>query len=158
MSSEEKSQTESKVERQREPRTESGESRTPTPYSRERSDLNRRRIGDRGEALALGYLTRKGYAPVERNYRTRHGEIDLIVRHEKTLVFVEVKLRRGTEFGDPLEAVTPRKQARIRHTAEQYLSEKGENLITSFNEVRFDVIGILLGAGKPKIRHVEDAF
>ncbi|MDP8951493.1 MAG: YraN family protein, partial [Actinomycetota bacterium] len=61
--------------------------------------LNRRRIGERGESLALGYLAKKGYAPVERNYRTRHGEIDLIVREEKTLVFVEVKLRRGTGFG-----------------------------------------------------------
>jgi putative endonuclease len=106
----------------------------------------------------LGYLTRKGYALVERNYRTRHGEIDLVMRYERTLIFVEVKLRRGTEFGDPLEAVTPRKQARIRHIAEQYLAEKGEDFVADFDEVRFDVVGILLGAGKPKVRHVKDAF
>ena len=71
------------------------------------------------------------------------------------LVFVEVKLRRGTGFGDPLEAVTPRKQARIRRVAELYLAEKGADVD---EEVRFDVVGILLGVGKPKVRHVENAF
>ncbi len=117
--------------------------------------LNRQRIGDRGEALALRYLAKKGYTLVERNYRTRFGEIDLIVRDKGALVFVEVKLRRGTDFGDPLEAVTPRKQARIRRVAELYLAEKGAGFD---EEVRFDVVGILLGVGKPKVRHVEDAF
>jgi putative endonuclease len=107
----------------------------------------------------LKYLVKKGYALVERNYRTRHGEIDLIVRTQRALVFVEVKLRRGTGFGDPLEAVTPRKQARIRRIAEQYLAEKGEVFLARFDEVRFDVVGILLSkAGRPKARHVEDAF
>jgi putative endonuclease len=120
--------------------------------------LNRRRIGERGEDLALRYLAKKGYVAVERNYRTRHGEIDLVVRDESTLVFLEVKLRRGTGFGDPLEAVTPQKQARIRLTAEQYLSEKGADFVAGFDEVRFDAVGILLGTEKPKVRHVEDAF
>ena len=59
-----------------------------------------------GEDLALRYLTRRGYRLVERNYRTRRGKIDLILRKGATLVFVEVKLRRGTLFGDPLEAIT----------------------------------------------------
>ncbi len=62
----------------------------------------------------MRYLARKGYEILERNYRTRHGEIDLVMRGERVLVFVEVKLRRGTEFGDPLEAVVPRKQTRLR--------------------------------------------
>ncbi|MBD0328260.1 MAG: YraN family protein [Pyrinomonadaceae bacterium] len=74
------------------------------------------------------------------------------------LVFVEVKLRRGTGFGDPLEAVTPRKRARIRLVAEQYLASKGEEFAAGFDELRFDVVGILLGAGKPEVRHVENAF
>lgn len=126
-------------------------------------DLNRRRSsrqkGDRGEALALSYLAKKGYEALERNYRTRHGEIDLVVRDEAALVFVEVKLRRGTEFGDPLEAVTPKKQARLRFMAEQYLAEQGEDFVAGFDELRFDVVGILVsGAGRPEIRHVEDAF
>ncbi len=107
----------------------------------------------------MRYLEKKGYEALERNYRTRHGEIDLIVRGEGTLVFVEVKLRRGMGFGDPLEAVTPQKQARIRLMAERYLAKKGEDFVANFDEVRFDVVGILLeGAGSPKVRHVEDAF
>ncbi len=123
-------------------------------------ELSRRRIGDRGEVLALGYLVEKGYAPVERNYRTRRGEIDLILNDGNTLVFVEVKLRRGTGFGDPLEAVTARKQTRIRLIAEQYLAEKGEDFSDNFDAVRFDVVGILLprSGGSPEVRHVEDAF
>lgn len=110
----------------------------------------------------MRYLEKKGYILIERNYRTRYGEIDLIVYDagtgaaEHTLVFVEVKLRRGTGFGDPLEAVTPKKQAKIRLTAEQYLAERGE----AFDEVRIDVVGILLppGTGRPQVRHVENAF
>ncbi|MCA1716322.1 MAG: YraN family protein [Actinobacteria bacterium] len=126
-------------------------------------DLSRRQSsrqkGDRGEELALRYLAKKGYEALERNYRTRHGEIDLILRGERALVFVEVKLRRGTGFGDPLEAVTPKKQAKVRLMAEQYLAERGDDFVTGFDEVRFDVVGILAsGAGRPEIRHVEDAF
>lgn len=107
----------------------------------------------------MSYLAKKGYEALERNYRTRHGEIDLVVRDEAALVFVEVKLRRGTGFGDPLEAVTPEKQAKIRFTAEQYLAEQGEDFVAGFDELRFDVVGILVsGTGRPEIRHVEDAF
>lgn len=110
--------------------------------------------------MACRYMENKGYAVVERNYRTRHGEIDLILRDERTLVFVEVKLRRGSGFGDPLEAVTPRKQDKIRMIAEQYLSEKEEDFADGFKEMRFDVVGILLlpGTRKPEIWHVENAF
>jgi putative endonuclease len=101
----------------------------------------------------------RGYEILERNYRTRYGEIDLVVRGGRALVFVEVKLRRGTAYGHPLEAVTPRKQARVRLMAEQYLSERGEEFAATFDELRFDVFGILIpGAGRPEIRHVEDAF
>jgi putative endonuclease len=91
---------------------------------------------------------------VERNYRTRYGEIDLIARQEDVLVFVEVKLRRGTGYGDPLEAVTPRKQGTIRSVARRYLAEREPE----YGEIRFDVIGILAGYGRPEIRHVPGAF
>lgn len=107
-----------------------------------------------GEDLALRYLTQRGYELVERNYRTRYGELDLILRQEETIVFVEVKLRRGIGFGDPLEAVTPRKQTTIRSIAEQYISERAP----AYDEIRFDVVGILTGSGKPRLEHVEDAF
>jgi putative endonuclease len=78
----------------------------PSPELRRGRSLKNRSSGAWGEELALRYLTRQGYTLVERNYRTRYGELDLVVRHGTTLVFVEVKLRRGTGFGDPLEAVT----------------------------------------------------
>jgi putative endonuclease len=116
--------------------------------------LKNRASGAWGEELALRYLTRQGYTLVERNYRTRYGELDLIVRQNNTLVFVEVKLRRGTGFGDPLEAVTPHKQAKIRSLAELYLLDREP----AFDTVRFDVVGILLGKGPPRVQHIEDAF
>jgi len=72
----------------------------------------------------------------------------------KTLVFVEVKMRRGLGFGDPLEAVTSHKQATIRSLAQHYLSRKGPD----FDTLRFDVVGILVGKGAPRVVHIEDAF
>ena len=126
----------------------------PPPELRRGRGLNNRLSGTWGEELALRYLRRRGYTLVERNYRTRYGELDLIVRHHNTLVFVEVKTRRGVGFGDPLEAVTPRKQATIRALAERYLSEREPDL----DEVRFDVVGILAGDGAPRVTHIENAF
>lgn len=111
-------------------------------------------MGAWGEDLALRYLIKHGYRLVERNYRTRRGEIDLILRKEGTLVFVEVKLRRGTGFGDPLEAVTPRKQATLRYLAERYLAVREPD----FDTVRFDVVGILAGREGLRIDHIQDAF
>jgi putative endonuclease len=126
----------------------------PPPELRRGRELNNRLSGAWGEDLALRYLSRRGYELVERNYRTRYGELDLILRHEDTIVFVEVKMRRGVGFGDPLEAVTPRKQAAIRALAERYLAEKEPH----FDTLRFDVVGILVGEGAPAVLHVEDAF
>lgn len=120
--------------------------------------MSRRETGLFGEGLALRHLVGKGYEVLERNYRTRHGEIDLILRDGGTLVFVEVKARRGTGFGDPLEAVTPGKQARVRLMAESYLAKKGTEFADGFEEIRFDAVGILVASGANEIRHVEDAF
>ena len=126
----------------------------PPPELRRGPSLSRRSSGAWGEELALRYLERRGYRLVERNYRTRYGELDLVLREGDTLVFVEVKLRRTTGFGDPLEAVTPHKQAKIRSLAEHYLL----NREPPFDTVRFDVVGILLGKGPPRVQHIEDAF
>jgi len=102
----------------------------------------------------LRYLIQNGYTLVERNYRTRRGEIDLIVRKDDTLVFVEVKLRRGTGFGDPLEAVTHRKQNTLRDVAEHYLYTRKPEFVA----LRFDVIGILADRPEVRLHHIEDAF
>ena len=91
---------------------------------------------------------------MERNYRTRYGELDLILRKDETLVFVEVKLRRGSEFAGPLEAVDTRKQTTIRSLAEQYLSDRDP----AFDTVRFDVVGILVQGDYPRLQHIADAF
>ena len=107
-----------------------------------------------GEDLALRYLIQHGYTLLERNYRTRRGEIDLIVRKDDILVFVEVKLRRQTAFGDPLEAVTYRKQNTIRSVAEHYLYTRNQ----PFDTLRFDVIGILVDRPEVRLHHIEDAF
>ncbi len=120
--------------------------------------MSNRETGMLGESIALRYLVDKGYEVVERNYRTRYGEIDLILRGAQALVFVEVKARRGTGFGDPLEAVTPGKQARVRSMAEAYLAERGAAFAEAFEEIRFDAVGVLVGGGATEVRHVEDAF
>lgn len=110
-----------------------------------------------GEALAAAYLQKKRYKVVATNYRSRFGEIDLIVSNRKNLVFVEVKLRRSAHFAQAREFVDRRKQDKIRTTAEIYLSEFPTNL-----QARFDVIEIYAPHGtdtlKPEIYHLEDAF
>ncbi len=116
--------------------------------------LTNRSLGAWGEELALRFLSRRGYTLVERNYRTRYGELDLIVRQGSTLVFVEVKLRRGTGFGDPVEAVTPHKQAKIRSLAQRYLLDREP----AFDTLRFDVVGILMDKDTPRVRHIKGAF
>lgn len=110
-----------------------------------------------GEALAAKYLIKKRYAIVATNYRSRFGEIDLIVSNRSFLVFVEVKLRKSDQFAQAREFVDYRKQDRIRTTASIFLSEFPSNL-----QPRFDVIEIYAPEGTatkvPVICHLEDAF
>ena len=110
-----------------------------------------------GEALAADYLRRKRYEPVAAGYRSRFGEIDLIVKNKKFLVFVEVKLRKDDRFAHAREFVDSRKQDKIRITASMYLSQNPTNL-----QPRFDVIEIYapegIGTSRPEIHHMEDAF
>ena len=110
-----------------------------------------------GEALAAQYLQKKRYKVVATNYRSRFGEIDLIVSNRKYLVFVEVKLRKSDEFAEACEFVDRRKQNRIRTTAEIFLSEFPTTL-----QPRFDVIEIYAPQGTqtlfPEVKHLEDAF
>lgn len=110
-----------------------------------------------GEALAAEYLRTKHYQILAAGYRCRFGEIDLIARNRKFLVFVEVKLRKSADFAKAMEYVDRRKQDRLRTTAALYLSENPTNL-----QPRFDVIEIYAPAGtntpRPEIYHMEDAF
>lgn len=110
-----------------------------------------------GEAVAADYLRKKHYQIVASGYRSRFGEIDLIVRNRKYLVFVEVKLRKSPKFALAREYVDFKKQDRLRTTASVYLSENPTDL-----QPRFDVIEIYAPEGtmtvSPEIYHMEDAF
>ena len=110
-----------------------------------------------GEALAADYLRKKHYQLVAAGYRCRFGEIDLIVKDRKYLVFVEVKLRKSAAFANAFEYVDRRKQDRLRVTASMYLSQNPTPL-----QPRFDVIEIYAPEGSetksPEITHMEDAF
>ncbi|MCG6930334.1 MAG: YraN family protein [Desulfofustis sp.] len=111
-------------------------------------------IGKQGEDAAAAYLIGKGYRIVARNVRQKLGEIDIVCTDGSGYVFVEVKTRRGTQFGDPLEAVTVHKRRRICRAALNFLNRN------SLHEtaVRFDVIGIMLTGRKAEITHIIDAF
>lgn len=110
-----------------------------------------------GEALAAEYLRKKRYTLVAAGYRCKFGEIDLIVRDRKYLVFVEVKTRKSAQFAKAAEYVDRRKQDRLRICASMYLSQNPTHL-----QPRFDVIEIYAPAGTatchPEIYHLEDAF
>ena len=125
-----------------------------SPQLRRGRGLNNRPSGERGERLARRYLEDHGYTILDQNYRTRYGELDLIATKDETLVVVEVKLRRGTGFGEPLEAITSRKQRTIRAITEEYLLDKSPD----FQTIRFDAIGILAQGNRAKITHIQDAF
>ncbi len=103
--------------------------------------------------MAADFLTRQGYTILARNVRTPVGEIDLVARQGRDLVFIEVKLRRSLSFGQPAEAVTSRKQARIRRAAQYYLLRQ-----PSAANVRFDVIAITLTDDSPRIELIRAAF
>ena len=110
-----------------------------------------------GEAVAAEYLRKKRYELVAAGFRSRFGEIDLIVRNRNYLVFVEVKLRKDAKFARAFEYVDRNKQDRIRMTASMYLGMNPTNL-----QPRFDVIEIYAPEGietrHPAIYHMEDAF
>ena len=114
-------------------------------------------LGAWGEAMAAEYLRKKRYEVIGAGYRSRFGEIDLIVKDRKYLVFVEVKLRKSGDFAKAMEYVDRRKQDKLRITASMYLSQNPTNL-----QPRFDVIEIYAPEGtatvKPEIYHMEDAF
>jgi putative endonuclease len=118
----------------------------------------RKRLGDAGEELAAEHLVRRGFRILERNYRTRWGELDIVAFDGTTLAFVEVKSRRAAAGRTPFESVHARKRKQVRRMAAIWLSERSGRPIAS--ALRFDAIGItfdrsgrLLG-----LEHLEGAF
>jgi len=119
--------------------------------------MNTTLIGRWGEELAAQYLKRKKYKIISMGYRCRYGEIDIIAQCRKCIVFVEVKVRKNTDFGAGREFVNRWKIDKIRTTAKLWLSQNETDL-----QPRFDVIEILAPQGihtvTPLINHLEDVF
>ena len=117
----------------------------------------RKALGDYGEQLAAKEYRRRRYRILDRGYRTRFGEIDLIAEDGEYIVFAEVKLRKNDHFSAASEAVDSRKQQRIRRTAAMWLSNRNTE-----KQPRFDVVEIyterLPQADAPEIHIIENAF
>jgi putative endonuclease len=114
-----------------------------------------RETGTTGEDLAARYLEDHGFAVVNRNFRCRSGEIDIVARSpEGAFVFVEVKARRSASHGEGFEAVTFGKRRRLIRAARLYVASRG----LSEAALRFDVVSVLWRDGRPEIRHDPGAF
>ena len=114
-----------------------------------------RDLGKSGENIALNYLKDNRYKIIDRSYRLFRGEIDIIASDQKTLVFVEVKTRKSTDYGLPEESVTPSKQRQIRKIAQGFLAKNNLQDV----ECRFDVISLSFDEKEGfSIRHIKNAF
>jgi len=116
---------------------------------------HRKILGEKGEKIAEKFLKKNHFKIIEKNYKNRYGEIDIIAMDGDYLVFVEVKTKSCADFSEPETWVDFKKQNQLIKLANFYLSEK------DFNDIncRFDVIGITLGKdNKEKIVHIENAF
>lgn len=104
-------------------------------------------IGEYGERVAREHLVGLGYELLDGNWRCPQGELDIVARDGAALVFCEVKTRRSTAFGDPIEGVTPAKAARLRRLAGHWLREHAIRA----TEIRIDVIGVLRPRSGPAV-------
>ncbi|WP_234121138.1 YraN family protein [Clostridium hydrogenum] len=115
-----------------------------------------KKIGNYGENVAEYHLREKGYKILDKNFRCKLGEIDIIAQKDSYIVFVEVKSRYGTIYGNPIEAVTYSKKYKIYKTALAYIQKR--NLLNF--DFRFDIIEILLNLNDNShfVNHITDAF
>ena len=116
--------------------------------------MNKQETGQKGEALAKAYVVNLGYEVLDENWCFAKAEVDLIVYKNHTIIFVEVKARSSTGFGQPEDFVTEAKQAHLHRAAEEYI-----HVMDFKGEIRFDIISILFDQkGSYKLKHIEDAF
>lgn len=112
-------------------------------------------LGVHGERIAVAHLTDAGLRVLDRNWRCREGELDIVAREGDALVFCEVKTRRGIGYGHPVAAVTVGKQRRLRTLAQRWLATHDEHA----PELRFDVVGVLVRPARPAlVTHLRGAF
>lgn len=110
-------------------------------------------LGWKGEEEAVKYLTSIGHRVLERNWRSRGYEIDIITADEEFIVFVEVKTRASTAWGNPEEAIGVQRMRRMIRAASQYLKLNGVD-----NPARFDVVTVVWNDARFELEHIEDAF
>jgi putative endonuclease len=115
-----------------------------------------KQVGDQFELLACNYLCAQGLELLCRNFHCRLGEIDLIMRDNQQLVFVEVKYRRSTNFGGAIYAVSHAKQTKLTKSATFYLQQ--QNLNAYNTPLRFDVVAITGNINAPHVQWIKDAF
>jgi len=112
--------------------------------------------GRLGEQIAKDFLIKKGYRIIEQNFQTRFGELDIIATRDNLLVFIEVKLKTGTDFGRPEEMITQKKLLQIKNTAEMFLVQE-KALKAIFKQYRIDAICIILENNVVKeLKHYEN--
>ena len=116
------------------------------------AEITKRAAGDAAEVLAETFLHQQGLSTVARNYHCRFGEIDLIMQAPDSLVFVEVRMRKSSDFGGARESISPHKQKRIIRAAEHYLSQ-----LPQMPPCRFDAV-LLVGLDSKNIEWVRGAF
>jgi putative endonuclease len=114
----------------------------------------RQNIGRYGEDRAAIYLQDRGYEIIERNWRSRSGEIDLIARENDRFVFIEVKTRNGSGYGHPFEAITPEKVSRMRRLVADWCATREVRGL----KVRLDAISVLISGGRVHIEHLKEVF
>jgi putative endonuclease len=123
------------------------------------TENRRKRLGETGEQLAAEHLIRRGFRILERNYRTRWGELDIVAFDGTTLAFVEVKARRaGYRAGTPFDSIHPRKRAQVRKLVSSWLNERHAR--PSAAEIRCDAIGVTFDSTDRMValEHLEGAF
>lgn len=114
----------------------------------------RQAFGELGERIAERWLRRRGWRVLQRRFRNGHRDIDLVVERDGTVAFVEVKARKGAEFGGPVQAVNHRKRKQLERSAMVWIDRHGRNM----ESYRFDVVGVLVDGAAVRVCHVENAF
>ena len=115
--------------------------------------MNHIELGIAGEDLAVNHLSAEGYEIVDRNYKWKHSEIDIVCRKDDKLVVVEVKTRNSNGLGKPYQSVTLAKQRQVIKVANHYVQDKEVD-----EEVRFDIVSIILNRNRVELEHIENAF
>ena len=115
--------------------------------------MTNQELGEFGEDYALNYLLKKGFRLIEKNYRFKRNEVDLICKDKDKFVFIEVKTRKTAEIGEPWKAVTKSKQKQIIKCANHFLIENNIE-----QESRFDIVSIVHNSYGTRLEHIDDAF